>query len=60
MVKVKKKSKGIPVTGRRGLQGYATTRIPHYLDSRFTGDYDVRKHTDQPHFIPQEESWYYS
>jgi hypothetical protein len=30
------KSKDIPVTGRAGLYGSETLRIPHFLDNRFT------------------------
>jgi hypothetical protein len=32
----KKQRKAIPVTGRGGQQGFEMSRIPHFLDNRFT------------------------
>jgi hypothetical protein len=51
-------SKAIPVTGRAGLQGYETSRLPHYLDSRLTDGGKVVSLTRRPPFTPQEDSWY--
>jgi hypothetical protein len=36
IAKRKKKGKPIPVTGRSGLYGCETSRIPHFLDIRLT------------------------
>jgi hypothetical protein len=39
--KVLYKGKAIPVTGREGPYGSETSRLPHFLDSRFTDDGEV-------------------
>jgi hypothetical protein len=58
----KKKSKAIPVTGREGLQGCETLRVPHYLGNRLKDGGKVVSLTRRPHFTPQENylihSWY--
>jgi hypothetical protein len=51
-------SEVIPVTGRRGLYGCETSRIPHFLDNRFTEGGEVVRLTRRPRLIPQEDSWY--
>jgi hypothetical protein len=39
----KKKGKSIPVTGRRGPEGYETSRLPHFLENRLTnGGYKIK------------------
>jgi hypothetical protein len=52
--RLKKKVNGrdIHVTGRGGLQGCDTSRLPHFLDNR-----EVSL-TRRPPFSPQEDSWY--
>jgi hypothetical protein len=37
----KKVSKAIPVTGRGGLYGCATSRLTHFVDNRLTDGGDV-------------------
>jgi hypothetical protein len=52
------KSRAIPITDRGGLYGFETSRIPHVLDNRLTGDGEGVKHTRRPPFTPQEDCWY--
>jgi hypothetical protein len=35
-------SKAIPVTGRAGLYGYETSRLPHFLDNQLTYGGEVK------------------
>jgi hypothetical protein len=35
-----------------------TSRLPHFLDSRFTDGGEVVSLTRPPPFNPQEDSWY--
>jgi hypothetical protein len=56
-VKVKKKGKAIPVTGREGPEGCETSRLPHFVDSRPTDGGKVVSLTRRPPFTPQEDSW---
>jgi hypothetical protein len=35
-----------------------TSRIPHFIDSRFTDRGEVVSLTRPPRFTPQENSWY--
>jgi hypothetical protein len=35
-------SKAIPVTGRGGLYGCKTSRLPHFLDSQLTDGGEVK------------------
>jgi hypothetical protein len=46
------KCKAIPVTGRGGPQGCETSRLPHFLDNRFTDGGEVVSLTRRPPFIP--------
>jgi hypothetical protein len=46
----KSKIKSIPVIGCESLQGCETSRIPHYLDNRFTDGSKVVSLTHRPHF----------
>jgi hypothetical protein len=48
----------IPVTGRGGLYGFTTSRLPHFLDSRLTDGGEVFSLTRRPPFTPHECSWY--
>jgi hypothetical protein len=41
MIKLKKKGKAIPVTGREGPLGCETSRLPHFLDNRLTDGGEV-------------------
>jgi hypothetical protein len=45
--------KAVPVTGRGGLQGCETLRIPHCLDNRLT-DCGKFSHTQRPRSTPQQ------
>jgi hypothetical protein len=58
LIKVKK-SKAIPVTGRRGLWGCEVLRIPHSLDSRLTDGGKVVSPTHPPHFTSQKHYNFY-
>jgi hypothetical protein len=53
-----KKGKAILVTGRGGPQGFETSRIPRFLDSRLKDDGEDVSLTRRPLFTPQEDSWY--
>jgi hypothetical protein len=58
-------SEVIPVTGRGGLQGYVTDRIPHCLDSQLTDDCGIVSFTHWPLSAPpppapKEDFWYSS
>jgi hypothetical protein len=48
----------IPVTGRGGPYGCETSRLPHFLHSRFTDGGKVVRLTRRPPFTPQEDSCY--
>jgi hypothetical protein len=50
--------KAIPVTGRRGLLGCETSRLPHFLDNRLIDGGKVVSLTLWPPLTPQEYSWY--
>jgi hypothetical protein len=56
-VKVKK-DKATPITGRGGSQGCETSRLPHFLDNRFTDGSEVVSLTCRPPFTPSYDSWY--
>jgi hypothetical protein len=58
IVIVKGKSKGIPVTGREGRKGCETSRLPHFLDNRFTDSGEVFSLTRPTKFYATEKSWY--
>jgi hypothetical protein len=47
-----KKGKVMTVTCRKGLQGCETSRLPHFLDSRFTDGGKVVSLTRRPPFTP--------
>jgi hypothetical protein len=47
------KGKTIPGTGRRGLQEFETSRLPHFLDNRLTDGGDVSL-TPHPPFTPNK------
>jgi hypothetical protein len=49
-----KKGKAIRVTGRGGPQGCETTRLPHFLYSRFTDGGKVVSLTRRPPFNPRK------
>jgi hypothetical protein len=53
-MKVKKKGKAIPVTGREGPQGCETSRLPHYLDKRLTDGGEVVSPTRRQPFTPRK------
>jgi hypothetical protein len=54
-----KKGKATPVTGRGGLQGCASSRLPHFLDNQLTdGGELVSLKQRQAALYPQEDSWY--
>jgi hypothetical protein len=50
--------KFIPVTRRESPKGCETSRLPHFLDDRFTDGGKVVYPTHRPPFTPQEDSWY--
>jgi hypothetical protein len=53
------KGKAIPVADRGGPQGCETSRLSHFLDSRFTDRGEVVSLTrQQAALYPQEDSWY--
>jgi hypothetical protein len=47
-----KKSKAIPVTGRRVPYGCATSRLSHFLDRLLTDGGEVVSLTNRPPFTP--------
>jgi hypothetical protein len=47
------KGKATPVTGRGDPQGWETSRLPKFLDSRLTGDSKVVSPTCRPSFTPR-------
>jgi hypothetical protein len=49
-----KKCKALPVTGR---EGYETSRLPHFLQSRLTDGGEAVILTRRQAFTPQEDSW---
>jgi hypothetical protein len=52
--KLKKKGKIILVTGRGGLYGCETSRLPHFLNNRLTGGGEVVSLTRRPPFSPRK------
>jgi hypothetical protein len=59
MNKVKrKKSEVILVTGRGGLEGCGTMRIPYFLDNRLTDGGEVVSLNVPTALYPQEGLWY--
>jgi hypothetical protein len=54
----KQKGKAPPITGRGGPLGCEPSRLPHFLDNRFTDGGKVASLTRLPPFTPQEDSWY--
>jgi hypothetical protein len=50
-VKVKKKGKAIPLTGRGGVE---VSRLPYFLDNRFTEGGEVVGFTRRPPFTPRK------
>jgi hypothetical protein len=57
--KYEKKGKAILVTGRRGAWDSETSRIPYFLENRFTDCREVVSLTSRSaiHY-PQEDFWY--
>jgi hypothetical protein len=53
IMKVKKKNKAIPVTGRGGLWGCEILRIPHCLENRLTEDDNVVNLCTGPALLPR-------
>jgi hypothetical protein len=54
-----KKGKSIPVTGRGGPLGCASSRLPHFLDSRLTDSGEVVSLLRRSSALyPQDDSWY--
>jgi hypothetical protein len=49
--RIRGKGKAIPVTGRGGLQGCETSRLPHFLDNQLTNGGEVFSLTLRPSFI---------
>jgi hypothetical protein len=49
-----KKDKAIPVTGRGGLYGCETSKLPQFLDIRPTDGGEVVSLTRRPLFIPRK------
>jgi hypothetical protein len=49
---VKKRGKAMPVTGRGGPLDLETSRIPHFLGTRFTGGDEGMNITRRPPFPP--------
>jgi hypothetical protein len=47
-----KRGRATPVTGSE------TSRLPHFVDSRFTDGGKVVSLTRRPPFTPQDDSWY--
>jgi hypothetical protein len=48
-----KKIKTIPVTDSEGLYGCETSRIPHFLDNRFTDGGEIVSLMRRPRFTPR-------
>jgi hypothetical protein len=46
------KGKAIPVTGREGPEDCETSRLPHFLDNRFTDRGEVVSLKRRPPFTP--------
>jgi hypothetical protein len=57
-VKKTKQGKAIPLTGCEGPWGCETSKLPHFLDNRFTDGSEVVSPMRWPPFTPQEDSWY--
>jgi hypothetical protein len=55
---LKKKGKDIPVTGCGRPWGCESSRLPNFLDNRFTDGGKVVRLTRRTPFTPQEDSWY--
>jgi hypothetical protein len=49
---IDKKGKTLPVRGRGGPWGCETSRLPHFLDNRFTNAREVVSRTCRPPFTP--------
>jgi hypothetical protein len=54
MHKITKEGKAIPVAGRGGPYGCESSRIPHFLDNRLTGDGEVVSLNRRPNFTPRK------
>jgi hypothetical protein len=54
----KVKDKVIRVTGCGRPYDFETSRLPHFVDKRFTDGGEVVSLTHRPPFTPQEDSWY--
>jgi hypothetical protein len=50
----RKKYKPIPVTGRGGTQGYGTSKVPHFLNSRLKDGSEVVSLTRRQPFAPRK------
>jgi hypothetical protein len=50
----KKKKKSIIVTGRGDSQGCETSKVPHFLDNRFTDGGKVVRFTRWPSYTPKK------
>jgi hypothetical protein len=48
------KGKAIPVAGRGGQWSCEMSRLPYFLDSRFTDGGEVVSLTRRPHFTPRK------
>jgi hypothetical protein len=53
---LREKGRTIPVTCRGGPYGCEKSRLPHFLDSRFTNGGEVVSLTRRSPFNPQEDS----
>jgi hypothetical protein len=49
-----KKGKAIPITGREGLQGCETSRLPYFLANRLTDGGEVVSLTRRPPFTSRK------
>jgi hypothetical protein len=52
------KGKAVPVTGRGGLYGCETSRLPHFLENRLTDGGEVVSLNAPAALARQEDSWY--
>jgi hypothetical protein len=53
-----KKCKAIPVSGNGETQDCETSRLPYFLDNRFTGGGEVVSLKRRSLFTPKENSWF--